>query len=296
MSEAASGPSDTTMTATPLVLPAPAKLNRLLHIVGRRPDGYHELQTLFQFLDHGDTLHFRHRKDGEIRLTPEIPGVAMEENLIVRAARLLRAESDCRLGADILLEKRLPLGGGLGGGSSDAATTLLGLDAFWGLGLPLARLTELGLRLGADVPVFVHGHAAWGEGVGERLTPVDLDTPWFVVIHPGVAVSTPAVFGADELTRHTPPITMARALQGGASRWRNDCEVTVRALYPPVADVIDWLSARAPAMLTGTGACVFARLANESDADRLLAEIAGRWQAFKARGLNRSPLHDVLGR
>lgn len=279
----------------PLVLPAPAKLNRLLHIIGRRPDGYHELQTLFQFLDHGDTLRFRRRQDGELRLTPEIPGVAQEENLILRAARALQAESGCRPGADIHLEKRLPLGGGLGGGSSDAATALLGLDALWGLGLPRDRLAELGLALGADVPVFVRGRAAWGEGVGERLTPVELDTPWFVVVHPGVTVSTPAVFGADELTRNTPPITMARALQGGASSWRNDCEATVSALYPPVAEALDWLSARAPALLTGTGACVFARLASESDADRLLAEIAGRWTAFKARGLNRSPLHDVLG-
>ena len=288
-----------TMIATPaepLILPAPAKLNRMLHIIGRRPDGYHELQTLFQFLDHGDTLHVRRRQDGDIRLTPALAGVAEEENLVLRAARLLQAESRCRLGADIHLEKRLPLGGGLGGGSSDAATALLGLDALWGVGLSLDRLAELGLRLGADVPVFVRGHAAWGEGVGERLIPVELDTPWFVVVHPGVAVSTPAVFGAGELTRHTPPITIARALQGGASGWRNDCEATVRALYPPVADVLDWLSTRAPAMLTGTGACVFARLASEADADRLLAEIAGRWQAFKARGLNRSPLHDVLGR
>jgi len=278
----------------PLVLPAPAKLNRLLHIVGRRPDGYHELQTLFQFLDHGDTLRFHLREDGEIRLTPEIPGVPAEENLIVRAARALQAESGCRLGAEIHLEKRLPLGGGLGGGSSDAATALLGLNALWQLGLTLDRLAELGLTLGADVPVFVRGHAAWGEGVGERLTPVELDTPWFVVVHPGVAVSTPAVFGAPELTRNTPPITMARALQGGASSWRNDCEATVRALYPPVAEALDWLSARAPALLTGTGACIFARLASEAAADRLLAEIAGRWPAFKARGLNRSPLHDVL--
>jgi 4-diphosphocytidyl-2-C-methyl-D-erythritol kinase len=284
------------MNEAPLILPAPAKLNRLLHIIGRRPDGYHELQTLFQFLDHGDTLRLSLRADGELRLTPQVPGVAPEENLILRAARALRDETGCRLGAEIRLEKRLPLGGGLGGGSSDAATALLGLDALWGLGLPLERLAELGLSLGADVPVFVRGHAAWAEGIGERLTPVSLDTPWFVVVHPGVEVATPAVFGAPELTRDTPPITMARALQGGASSWRNDCEATVRSLYPPVAEVIDWLSARAPSLLTGTGACVFARLAWESDADRLLAEIADRWPAFKARGLNRSPLHDVLGR
>ncbi|MDI5889698.1 4-(cytidine 5'-diphospho)-2-C-methyl-D-erythritol kinase [Halomonas rhizosphaerae] len=279
-----------------LVLPAPAKLNRLLHITGRRPDGYHELQTLFQFLDIGDTLTLRGREDGEIRLAPRLPGVAAEDNLIVRAARLLQAESGCRLGADILLEKRLPLGGGLGGGSSDAATSLLGLDALWGLGLDVERLAGLGLALGADVPVFVHGDAAWAEGVGERLTPVELDTPWFVVLHPGVTVSTPAVFKAPQLTRHTPPITMARALQGGAASWRNDCEPTVRALYPEVAHALDWLASRAPTMLTGTGACVFARLDSEAQADRLLAEVPGGWQAFKARGLNRSPLHAALGR
>lgn len=279
---------------TSLALPAPAKLNRMLHIIGRRPDGYHELQTLFQFLDHGDTLHLSPRTDGELRLTPELPGVPAEENLILRAARALQQESGGP-GADIHLEKRLPMGGGLGGGSSNAATALVGLNALWGLGLTLERLATLGLALGADVPVFVHGHAAWAEGVGERLTPVELDTPWFVVVHPGVSVSTPAVFQAPELTRHTPPITMARALQGGAPSWRNDCEATVRQLYPPVAEALDWLSSRANGLLTGTGACVFARLEREADADRLLAELEGRWPAFKARGLNRSPLHEVLG-
>ncbi|MEQ5801671.1 4-(cytidine 5'-diphospho)-2-C-methyl-D-erythritol kinase [Halomonas sp. H10-9-1] len=279
-----------------LVLPAPAKLNRMLHITGRRTDGYHELQTLFQFLDHGDTLRLTLREDGEIRLAPEIPGVPHDHNLIVRAARRLQAVSGSPLGVDIHLEKRLPMGGGLGGGSSDAATVLLGLDALWGLGLSLDRLAELGLALGADVPVFVRGRAAWAEGVGEHLTPVDLDTPWFVVVHPGIEVATPAVFQAPELTRHTPPITMARALQGGASSWRNDCEATVRSLYPPVAATLDWLARRAPTLLTGTGACVFASLADEQQSDRLLAEIDGRWQAFKARGLNRSPLHDALDR
>lgn len=279
-----------------LRLPAPAKLNRMLHIIGRRPDGYHELQTLFQFLDHGDTLELTLRQDSEIHLTPEIAGVPHEQNLIVRAARLLQSRLGSPLGADIHLAKQLPMGGGLGGGSSDAATTLLGLNALWGLELSLDGLAELGLTLGADVPVFVRGHAAWAEGVGERLTSVSLDTPWFVVVHPGIEVATPAVFKAPELTRHTPPITMARALQGGASSWRNDCEATVRLLYPSVSTALDWLARRAPSMLTGTGACVFARLADEQAADRLLDEIDGRWQAFKARGLNRSPLHDVLDR
>ncbi|MBF8221173.1 4-(cytidine 5'-diphospho)-2-C-methyl-D-erythritol kinase [Halomonas sp. 328] len=279
----------------PLRLPAPAKLNRLLHITGRRADGYHELQTLFQFLDHGDTLTFATRDDGTLRLTPALPGVAAEENLILRAARLLRDETGCRQGADIHLEKRLPMGGGLGGGSSDAATTLLGLNALWGLDLSLERLAELGLALGADVPVFVHGQAAWAEGIGERLTPVELDTPWFVVIHPGVSVATPAVFGAPRLTRHTPPITMARALQEGPEGWHNDCEATVRELYPPVAEALDWLGQQAPTRLTGTGACLFAWLTNEADADSILRRLGRHdWQGFKARGCNRSPLHAVL--
>jgi 4-diphosphocytidyl-2-C-methyl-D-erythritol kinase len=284
------------MKSDTLILPAPAKLNRLLHIVGRRPDGYHELQTLFQFLDYGDTLHLARRDDGEIRLTPALAGLPAEENLIVRAARWLQAATGCRLGADLHLEKRLPMGGGLGGGSSNAATALLGLDRLWRLDLDLDQLAELGLQLGADVPVFVHGRAAWAEGIGERLTPVTLDSPWFVVVHPGVAVATPAVFQAPQLTRDTPPITMARALQGGAPSWRNDCEPTVRSLYPAVAEVLDWLEARAPAMLTGTGACVFARLDSHAEARRLLADLPSRFAAFTARGLDRSPLHTALGR
>ncbi|MBS9402016.1 4-(cytidine 5'-diphospho)-2-C-methyl-D-erythritol kinase [Halomonas sp. TRM85114] len=277
-----------------LVLPAPAKLNRLLHITGRRPDGYHELQTLFQFLDVGDSLSFERRGDSEIGLTPHLDDIPLVDNLVMKAARQLQAATGCTQGANIHLDKRLPQGGGLGGGSSDAATTLLGLDALWGLGLGLERLASLGLSLGADVPVFVKGHAAWAEGIGERLTPVELDTPWFVVIHPGIAVSTPAVFGAAQLTRNTPPITMARALKGGATSWRNDCESTVRHLYPEVASLFDWLSGRAPARLTGTGACVVASLENEAQAEHLKAEASHHWLTFKAQGLNRSPLHDVL--
>ncbi|WP_275287137.1 4-(cytidine 5'-diphospho)-2-C-methyl-D-erythritol kinase [Halomonas elongata] len=279
-----------------LTLPAPAKLNRMLHIIGRRDDGYHALQTLFQFLGHGDTLTLAPRADGEIRLDADLTGVSTDDNLILRAARRLKEASGTRSGAHITLDKRLPLGGGLGGGSSDAATTLLGLNRLWSLGLSLERLAALGLELGADVPVFVRGHAAWGEGIGEHLTPVELDTPWFVVVHPGVGISTPSIFGASELTRDTPPITMARALQGGASSWRNDCEPTVRALYPEVARALDWLGERAPSMLTGTGACIFARLEREEDAEALLAEIPERWHAFKAPGRNRSPLHDALDR
>lgn len=282
-------------TENMLSLPAPAKLNRMLHITGRRSDGYHTLQTLFQFLDVGDTLHVSSRDDGIIRLMPELPGVAAEDNLIVRAARVLQAKSGCRLGADIRLDKRLPMGGGLGGGSSDAATTLLALDRLWGLALGEERLASLGLSLGADVPVFVRGHAAWAEGIGERLTPVELDTPWFVVLHPGITVATARVFGAPQLTRNTPPISMARALQEGAPAWRNDCQATVFECYPEVARAHEWLSGFAPTMLTGTGACLFARLSDERHADSILQRVEAGWHAFKAKGCNASPLHAAMG-
>ncbi|MDW5376906.1 4-(cytidine 5'-diphospho)-2-C-methyl-D-erythritol kinase [Halomonas sp. HP20-15] len=278
-----------------LSLPAPAKLNRLLRITGRRADGYHELQTLFQFLDHGDTLKLRRREDDRITLTPALPGVDHDANLIVRAARLLQESTGCRLGADIALTKRLPMGGGLGGGSSNAATALLGLARLWQLSVSLNALAELGLRLGADVPVFIHGRAAWAEGIGERLTPVELDTPWFVVVHPGIEVATPAVFGAGQLTRDTPPISMARALQEGPHAWRNDCQPTVRRLYPAVGEALDWLSGFAPSLLTGTGACVFCQLTHSDEADSILARVGDGWHAFKARGCNTSPLHQALG-
>ena len=278
-------------------LPAPAKLNRMLHIIGHRDDGYHELQTLFQFLDHGDSLHFCLRDDDRIVLHGSLEGVEPQDNLVYRAAALLQQISGSRQGVTIRVDKRLPMGGGLGGGSSDAASTLAGLNALWRLGLPNEKLAELGLTLGADVPVFVHGHAAWAEGVGEHLISVELDTPWFVVVHPGISVSTPEVFNAPELTRDSPAITMARALKGGASNWRNDCEPTVRQRYPEVAHALEWLNARAPSMLTGTGACVFATLDSEPGARRLMSELEAAhpgWHAFIAQGLNRSPLLDAL--
>lgn len=281
-----------------LGLPAPAKLNRMLHITARRDDGYHELQTLFQFLDHADRLDMHLRHDGQLHLSPELDGVNRDDNLVMRAARSLQHYSGCPLGADIHLHKVLPMGGGLGGGSSNAATTLLGLNHLWGLGLDIDQLAELGLTLGADVPVFVRGHTAWADGIGERLVPVTLKTPWFVVIHPGISVSTATVFQARELTRNTPPITMARALQREPAGWSNDCEPTVRALYPEVNAALDWLSKppgqRAAAMLTGTGACIFASLEHERDADKILAELPSPWRGFKALGLNRSPLYDAL--
>lgn len=277
-----------------LTLPAPAKLNRMLHITGRRADGYHTLQTLFQFLDVSDTLHFTPRHDDSITLSPALPGVAPEDNLVVRAARALQRESGCRRGVDITLEKRLPMGGGLGGGSSNAATTLLALNRLWGIGFTCERLAAIGLTLGADVPVFVHGQAAWAEGVGEVLTAVELETPWFVVLHPGITVSTASVFNAPQLTRNTPPISMARALQGGALAWHNDCQQTVFARYPEIARAHAWLSGFAPTMLTGTGACLFARLTDECEADSILQRVDAGWHAFKAKGCNRSPLHAAL--
>ncbi|MCW4151580.1 4-(cytidine 5'-diphospho)-2-C-methyl-D-erythritol kinase [Halomonas sp. 18H] len=279
-----------------LTLPAPAKLNRLLHITGRRDDGYHLLQTLFQFLDHGDTLTFRESSDERLELDSPLAEMADDDNLVLRAARRLQQRSGTSCGARIRLHKTLPMGGGLGGGSSDAATTLHGLNRLWRLGLRTPELAEIGLELGADVPVFVHGHAAWAEGIGEQLTRVELDTPWFLVIHPGVNVSTPTVFKDPELTRDTPPITITRALQGGASGWRNDCEATVRRLYPAVDAALDWLGSRAPTMLTGTGACVFARLESQAEAASLARELPVAWQAFVARGVNRSPLQDALDR
>ncbi|ASK19337.1 4-(cytidine 5'-diphospho)-2-C-methyl-D-erythritol kinase [Halomonas sp. N3-2A] len=286
------------MPATPsaLTLPAPAKLNRMLHIVGRRQDGYHELQTLFQFIDLCDYLTFTPRTDSAITLSNTLSGVAHNDNLIVRAAHLLQQASGIQQGVSVAIEKNLPMGGGLGGGSSNAATTLVGLNHLWQLGLSSEALAKLGLTLGADVPVFVHGHSAWAEGVGEKLTSVTLDTPWLVVIHPGVSVSTPAIFQDPELTRDSLPITMARALQGGAPEWRNDCEAIVKKRYPPIAEALDWLTQHAPSRLTGTGACLFAAF-DSQQAAQAVAYMAGQhWHSWVARGLNTSPLQDALGR
>ena len=285
-----------TVTSQTLRLPAPAKLNRLLNIVGLRADGYHELQTLFQLIDLCDTLTFTLRQDGQLVLRDDLAGIAKEDNLVMRAARLLQDATGCPLGATLAIEdKTLPMGGGLGGGSSNAATTLVGLNHLWKLGLSPDQLAELGLKLGADVPVFIHGTSAWAEGVGERLTPVTLDTPWFVVIHPGVSVSTPEVFKDPQLTRNTPPITMARALQGGASSWRNDCEAVVTRAYPPIAAAIEWLESFADTRLTGTGACIFAGFKNQAMATTVANQALQHWPAWVAKGLNRSPLHVALG-
>ena len=270
--------------------PAPAKLNLFLHICGRRADGYHLLQTVFQLLDYGDTLRVSPRADGKIRRVAELPEVPEDEDLCLRAARLLQQETGCRLGADIHIDKRLPIGGGLGGGSSDAATALVALNALWRTGLDVDALSRLGLRLGADVPVFVRGLSAWGEGVGERLSPVRLGSRWYLVVAPGVSVSTGRVFAAPELTRNTPRITMS-AFRAG--RVRNDCEPVVRGLYPEVARARDWLAQFGEARLTGTGGCVFAAFATEPEARAVCEQVPPPWQAFVARGVDVSPLRRV---
>ncbi|WP_341503414.1 4-(cytidine 5'-diphospho)-2-C-methyl-D-erythritol kinase [Gallaecimonas sp. GXIMD4217] len=279
--------------ATPLILPAPAKLNLFLHINGRRADGYHELQTLFQFLDHGDELAFTARDDGAIRLLGPCEGVAHDDNLIVRAARALQQASGTSLGADIALTKRLPMGGGLGGGSSDAATTLVGLNRLWGTGLGEDALAELGLALGADVPVFVRGRAAFAEGVGERLTPVAPAEPWYLVVRPPVEVNTGVVFNAPELTRDTPKMPFAAI---PVEKWKNDCEATVFLRYPLIEKVFGWLLEYAPARMTGTGSCVFARFDSQDSANQVLALLPEKWQGFVAKGVNLSPLHERLNR
>jgi len=274
--------------------PAPAKLNLFLHIVGRRPDGYHELQTLFQFVDLCDEIHIDVRDDGEIRRIAGAPGVLPEDDLCVRAASALREATGCALGADIRVVKRIPMGAGLGGGSSDAATCLVALNRLWGAGLTVDELAALGLALGADVPVFVRGRAAWAEGVGERLTPLypPLSPPEsnYLIIKPNVSINTRDVFIDAELTRNTPPITIHGFLASGG---RNDCLEVVRRRYPEVARAIDWLSPFGAARLTGTGACVFVAC-EEARARGAAGEMPPEWQGFSARGLNDSPLLERL--
>jgi 4-diphosphocytidyl-2-C-methyl-D-erythritol kinase len=271
--------------------PAPAKLNLFLHVSGRRADGYHELQTLFQLIDLCDSIAISVREDGRIERPDGPAGVTPEEDLVVRAAHTLRQATGTRLGATLKVHKRIPLGGGLGGGSSDAATVFLALNHLWGTGLSLDELAALALPLGADVPVFVQGSTAWGEGIGERLTPVTLPARWYAIIHPGVGVSTREVFQSAELTRNSPLITIRAFLDSGG---RNDCEGVVRARAPEVAEALDWLARFAPARLTGTGSCVFAACESAAQAERLAAQVPDRWASFVAAGLNTSPVHARL--
>ena len=281
-----------TAPATELCLPAPAKLNLFLHILRRREDGYHELQTLFQLLDHSDELTLRLRNDGRVVVTvaPPLPGVAEQDNLVYRAAQALRALRPGPEGADIHIRKRLPLGGGLGGGSSDAATALVGLNGLWGLGLDTAALCLIGQRLGADVPVFVQGRTAWGEGIGERLTPISLPPAWYLVVKPDCEVATAAVFAHPQLTRNTPPMKIRAFFGEGAG---NDCTAVVEALYPQVRAARRWLARFAEPRLTGTGACLFARFDRRDEATGVLEQLPAPWTGFVARGLNLSPLTGI---
>lgn len=272
--------------------PAPAKLNLFLHVTGRRADGYHLLQSVFRFIDFADTVWMGVRQDGLIRRLNEITGVPEDHDLTVRAARLLKALTGCQQGVDIRVEKRLPLGGGLGGGSSDAATVLLGLNRLWGLDLSRQRLQETALRLGADVPVFVFGESAFAEGVGEKLVPIHLRQAWYVVLIPPVAVPTAAVFAAPELTRNTPPLKIADFLAGAG---RNDLQPVVEKRYPEVARHLAWLGKFGDARMTGSGACVFLEVSDENEARSVFEQLPPDMQGFVARGLNRHPLFDYAG-
>ncbi len=277
--------------------PSPAKLNLFLYITGQRADGYHTLQTLFQFLDYGDEIGINLRHDGEIHLLTPVEGVAHEDNLIVRAARLLMktaSASDCLpagSGADISIEKRLPMGGGLGGGSSNAATVLVALNHLWQCGLSVDELAAIGLTLGADVPVFVRGHAAFAEGVGEILTPVDPREKWYLVAHPGVSIPTPVIFNDPDLPRNTPKRSIKTLLK---CEFGNDCEVIARKRFREVDAALSWLLEYAPSRLTGTGACVFAEFDTESRARQVLEQAPEWLKGFVAKGVNLSPLHRAL--
>ena len=274
------------------VYPAPAKLNLFLHVVGRRADGYHLLQTLFRFVDYGDRLRFTPRSDGELHLVTPLPGVPPETDLTLRAARLLQAETGCRQGVDIAVEKRLPMGGGLGGGSSDAATVLLALNRLWGLGVSRQRLQEIGLSLGADVPVFVFGRNAFAEGVGETLQVVDVPPAWYVVLEPPVQVPTAAIFGAAELKRDSSPIRLGDWRPGFGI---NDLEAVAVARFPLLAEYLRWLGQFGEARMTGSGACVFAAFANREAAEAVLAQLPGGMRGWVATGLPAHPLCGLAG-
>lgn len=267
--------------------PAPAKLNLILHITGQRQDGYHLLQTVFQFINFYDSLDFHIRDDGIISRQSSWNGVAEADDLIIRAAKSLQQESGCQLGADISLEKKLPAGAGLGGGSSDAATTLVALNHLWGLSLTIDNLADIGLRLGADVPVFVRGHAAWAEGVGEQLTPIEPKESWYLVVKPDCCVSTMEVFKSTDLTRNTPAIRIRDFLRNGG---HNDCEFVVKNLHEEVALALDWLGQFAAAKMTGTGSCVFAGFDKQQQAESVYEKMPQGWEGFVAKGMNHSPL------
>lgn len=271
--------------------PAPAKLNLFLHVTGRRADGYHLLQSVFRLIDTHDTLYLSVTDDGRVARENALPGIPEEQDLSVRAAKLLQEEAGCRAGVRIRLEKRLPMGGGLGGGSSDAATVLLALNALWGLGFGRSELQEIGLRLGADVPFFVFGKSALVEGVGEVLTPVALPAAWYVVLVPPVAVPTQKIFTDPELTRNTPPITMAAFFAGAG---HNDLEPVACRLYPALSDHLEWLGQYGQARMSGSGSCVFAGFSSREKAASVVAGLPHRMTGWVAQGMDKHPLHHLV--
>jgi 4-diphosphocytidyl-2-C-methyl-D-erythritol kinase len=285
--------------------PAPAKLNLFLHVTGRRPDGYHLLQSVFQLIDHGDTLDFDLREDERIVRVNEVPGVPEEQDLIVRALRALQAEYQRRHGRlppgiDVRIDKRLPMGGGLGGGSSDAATALMAANHLWQAGLTTAELIALGLPLGADIPFFLFGETAFAEGVGEALQAVPGPDCWYVVIEPGVSVPTAAIFTASDLTRNTKPITVAdflgrnTASQDSVGFGKNDLQDVASRLFPPVAEAVEWLGNHGAARMTGSGACVFSAFSTEQEAEQVLKQVPAKWIAWKTRSLTKHPMKSLL--
>ncbi|ELH4197662.1 4-(cytidine 5'-diphospho)-2-C-methyl-D-erythritol kinase [Vibrio cholerae] len=273
------------------VWPSPAKLNLFLYITGRRANGYHDLQTLFQFLDHGDELTITANNSGNITLSPALADVALEDNLIYKAAMALKNAAQSPLGADIQLHKVLPMGGGIGGGSSNAATTLVALNYLWQTGLSDDQLAEIGLALGADVPVFTRGFAAFAEGVGEELSAVEQEEKWYLVVRPAVSIATKDIFTHPQLVRNTPKRDLASLL---ATPYENDCEKIVRSLYPEVDKQLSWLLQYAPSRLTGTGSCVFAEFSSRKDAQAVFAQLSDNVLAFVAQGRNVSPLRKTL--
>jgi len=281
---------------------APAKLNLFLHVNGRRPDGYHLLQTVFQLLDYGDKLHFQVRDDGVIRRITEVPGVPQKADLVVRAARLLQAaggERTAHLGVDISIDKHLPMGGGLGGGSSDAATTLIALNHLWQTGLTRAELMALGLKLGADVPFFIFGENAFAEGIGEALAPVCTPACWYVVLEPGVSTPTATIFSDPELTRDTKLVRMTDSFGALIASGRNDLQDVAAKLFPPIAQAINWLRQFGNARMTGSGSCVFCAFSRESEADEVIQAVnssgKSQWKAWKAKAIERHPLFHLIG-
>jgi 4-diphosphocytidyl-2-C-methyl-D-erythritol kinase len=285
--------------------PAPAKLNLFLHVTGRRPDGYHLLQSVFQLIDHGDTLHFDLRADSRIVRTTDVPGVPEEQDLIVRALRALQGEYGRRhgrlpSGIDVAIEKRLPMGGGLGGGSSDAATALMAANHLWQAGLSTPELIALGLPLGADIPFFLFGETAFAEGVGEALQAVAGPDCWYVVVEPGVAVPTAAIFTAPDLTRNTKPIIMSDFSRRHEEQYgligfgKNDLQDVAVRLFPPVAEAIEWLGGYGAARMTGSGACVFGAFSSEQEAEAVLKQVPAKWKAWKAKSLTKHPMKSLL--